>query len=100
VKLASGHLDSGPVAQAVESSGQANRVNISARTHQIIKDFVACESRGLVTAKDGRALEMYFAQELRAEVADPAVFVERYRLVFSEKPRVQPAVDSGTRAPS
>jgi class 3 adenylate cyclase len=81
------------LASRMESSGEANRVNLSARTHEFIKDFVDCESRGLVLTKDGRSLEMYFARELRAEVSDPAVFVERYRAAYSEEPRVCPVAE-------
>ncbi len=81
------------LASRMESAGEGNRVNISARTYESIKDFVDCEPRGLIATKDGRALEMYFARGLRAEVSDPAAFVERYRAAFSEEPHVCPAVE-------
>src|SRR6266404_3833124 len=45
----------------MESSGEANRINMSARTYSRVKDFFACEPRGQVTTKEGKAYDMYFA---------------------------------------
>jgi class 3 adenylate cyclase len=81
------------LASRMESGGGANRVNVSARTHESIKDFIDCEARGLVMTKDRRALEMFFARELRPELSDPAVFAARYRDAFSVEPRVHPSTE-------
>ncbi len=74
------------LASRMESSGEPDRVNVSGRTYEEIREFIDCESRGLVTTKDGRALEMHFVRELRANVADRDAFAKRYRTAFSEEP--------------
>ena len=45
----------------MESSGEANRINLSERTYSRVKDFFACEHRGKVLTKEKRELDMYFA---------------------------------------
>jgi class 3 adenylate cyclase len=82
------------LASRMESTGESERVNISARTHECIRDFIDCESRGLVATKDGRSFEMYFTRDLRGEVADPEEFARRYRAAFSEEPWGSPALFS------
>jgi class 3 adenylate cyclase len=49
-----------------ESSGHPNRVNISARTYELVRDHIHCDARGPVQTKEGRSLEMYFARSCRA----------------------------------
>ena len=56
-------------ASRLESSGEANQVNISQATYEQVKDFFVCEYRGKVTAKSKGAIDMYFAQGLRPELA-------------------------------
>ncbi|MBL8179857.1 MAG: hypothetical protein JNK48_34575, partial [Bryobacterales bacterium] len=56
------------VASRMESSGAADRVNLSARTYELVKEEIECEARGAVRTKDGRDLEMYFANGVKAGV--------------------------------
>lgn len=83
------------LASRMESSGESDRVNMSARTHECIREFIDCEPRGSVPTKDGRSFEMFFAGGLRAEVANPEKFAARYREAFSEEPHQMPALFAG-----
>lgn len=56
------------LASRMESSGAPNRVNLSARTYELVKDRIDCEARGPVRTKDGRDLEMYFANGVAQRV--------------------------------
>ncbi len=56
-------------ASRMESSGEAGRVNISQSTFDEIKDFFACQPRGMVEAKGKGALEMYFVSGIRPELS-------------------------------
>ncbi len=53
------------LASRMESSGAPDRVNLSARTFALVKDHIECEPRGPVRTKDGRDLEMFFANRAR-----------------------------------
>ena len=84
------------LASRMESSGAPDRVNLSARTHALVRDFIECESRGLVRTKDGRDLEMFFAQRMRLASAMgldkeflPA-YERQYQSVFGQAPRALP----------
>jgi adenylate cyclase len=76
----------------MESSGLANHINMSARTYSRVKDFFACESRGQVTTKEGKAYDMYFAKGILPKLIDdrtqspPPAFVRRYRIYFQKNP--------------
>jgi adenylate cyclase len=76
----------------MESSGAANRINLSERTHSRVKDFIACEHRGKVLTKDKREVDMYFADgilpELLGDSAEipPAAFLRRYHIYFQKQP--------------
>ena len=76
----------------MESSGEANRINMSARTYSRVKDFFACEARGQVTTKEGKAYDMYFAKGILPKLIDdrtqspPPAFVRRYRIYFQKNP--------------
>jgi adenylate cyclase len=76
----------------MESSGAENRINMSARTYSRVKDFFACEARGEVTTKEGKAYEMYFAKGILPKLIDdrtqspPPAFVRRYRIYFQKNP--------------
>jgi class 3 adenylate cyclase len=80
----------------MESSGAANRINLSERTHSRVKDFIACEHRGKVLTKEGRGVDMYFADGVLAELNDdpsqsPApAFLRRYRTYFQKVPPAFP----------
>ena len=76
----------------MESSGEANRINMSARSYSRVKDFFACEARGQVTTKEGKAYDMYFAKGILPKLIDdrtqspPPAFVRRYRIYFQKNP--------------
>ncbi len=81
----------------MESSGEANRINLSERTYARVKDFFACEHRGKIATKDKREFDMYFANGLQpALLGDsneipPAAFVRRYNVYFQKDPPDFPA---------
>lgn len=52
------------LASRMESSGVPGRVNLSAETYRRVKHVIECEPRGAVHTKDGRDLEMYFANRM------------------------------------
>ncbi|MEX2262267.1 MAG: adenylate/guanylate cyclase domain-containing protein [Bryobacteraceae bacterium] len=80
----------------MESSGAANRVNLSERTYSRVKDFFACEPRGKVLTKDKRELDMFFVQgivpSLLAGAGEgiPPAFLRRYRVYFQKNPPAFP----------
>jgi len=53
----------------MESSGAAGRINISSATYQQVKDFFDCEFRGKVQAKNKGAIDMYFVNSIKSELA-------------------------------
>jgi len=81
----------------MESSGEANRINLSERTYSRVKDFVACEPRGKVLTKDKREADMYFANGIVPGLLDtsgqmpPPAFVRRYNVYFQKDPPAFPA---------
>jgi len=81
----------------MESSGAANRINLSERTHSRVKDFFACEYRGKVLTKDKRELDMYFATGILPELlgdssqVPPSPFLRRYHVYFQHNPPSFPA---------
>jgi adenylate cyclase len=80
-----------------ESSGEANRINLSERTHARVKDFFACEHRGKIATKDKREFDMYFANGIQpgllngSDEVPPAGFVRRYNVYFQKDPPAFPA---------
>jgi class 3 adenylate cyclase/HAMP domain-containing protein len=81
----------------MESSGAANRINLSERTHSRVKDFIACEHRGKILTKDKRELDMYFANGILPELlgdgcqVPPPAFLRRYHVYFQKQPPSFPA---------
>jgi class 3 adenylate cyclase/HAMP domain-containing protein len=81
----------------MESSGAANRINLSERTYSRVKDFIICQSRGKLLTKDQREVEMYFADGILPELLDdpaeipPPAFLRRYRVYFQKTPPSFPA---------
>ncbi len=80
----------------MESSGEANRINLSERTYSRVKDFFDCEYRGKVITKEKRELDMYFANAIlpalvngSAEIPPPA-FARRYNVYFQKDPPAFP----------
>lgn len=58
-------------ASRMESSGEPGRINISASTHDLVKDFFACSYRGKVSAKNKGEIDMYFVDGLLPPLALP-----------------------------
>jgi adenylate cyclase len=56
-------------ASRMESSGVANRINISRATYERVKDFFDCEYRGAIAAKNKGEIEMYFVNRIRPELS-------------------------------
>ena len=89
----------------MESSGEANRINLSERTYSRVKDFFACEYRGKVLTKEKRELDMYFANGVLPTLVDgpgaiPPAFARRYNVYFQKDPPAFPALlaRTGTQA--
>ena len=82
--------DSVNFSSRMESSGASNRVNLSERTYARVKDFIRCTPRGRVKTKDGREVDMFFAdgvhQKLIGETTSgiPAAFARRYQIYFQQ----------------
>jgi class 3 adenylate cyclase len=80
----------------MESSSQANRINLSERTYSRVKDFFDCEYRGKVLTKEKRELDMYFANGILpallngSEAVPPPAFVKRYNIYFQKDPAAFP----------
>ncbi|RXH55305.1 Adenylate cyclase [Granulicella sibirica] len=76
----------------MESSGQANRINISERTYSRVKDFFDCSYRGKVLTKEKREYDMYFANGVLTKLigdsseTPPPAFVRRYHVYFQKAP--------------
>jgi class 3 adenylate cyclase len=86
-------------AARMESSGAADRVNLSQTTCFRVSDFIECEARGQVRIKEGREMEMHFALRPRAELLEgpvvngiPEAFRARYEEAFSMPPKSFPAL--------
>ncbi|NJL14892.1 MAG: adenylate/guanylate cyclase domain-containing protein, partial [Microscillaceae bacterium] len=58
------------IASRLESSGVVNRINISASTYELVKDFFVCQSRGLVNAKGKGEIPMYFVDAIQGELSE------------------------------
>ena len=84
------------MASRMESSGAPGRVNISSRTHELVRDFIDCEARGPVKTKEGREFEMYFAAGPRLQLVEgagagvPKEFRRLYEERFSSPLRAYP----------
>jgi class 3 adenylate cyclase/HAMP domain-containing protein len=83
--------DSVNFASRMESSGAANRINISGRTHSRVKDFFLCEPRGKVLTKDKKEVDMYFVNGLLPgllsdDATPPTAFLNRYQIYFEKEP--------------
>jgi len=52
-------------ASRMESSGEIGKVNISATTYELIKDFFDCDYRGKMPVKYKGDIEMYFVKSLK-----------------------------------
>jgi len=55
------------IASRMESSGEIGKVNISATTYELIKDFFRCQYRGKMPVKYKGDIEMYFVSGIKPE---------------------------------
>lgn len=60
------------IASRMESSGEVNRVNVSAQTKALAEQYFEFSHRGEVAAKNKGMLDMYFVEGFKAEYADPS----------------------------
>ena len=61
--------DSVNVASRMESACEAGRVNISAATYELVKDFFICESRGELEIKNRGKMDMYFLNKIHPDLS-------------------------------
>ncbi|MCK5102773.1 MAG: adenylate/guanylate cyclase domain-containing protein, partial [Cyclobacteriaceae bacterium] len=50
------------IASRMESNGEVGKVNISAVTHDLVKDHFECKYRGKIEAKNKGFIDMYFLE--------------------------------------
>ncbi len=62
------------IANRLESSGEAGRVNISSATYLLVKDSFKCQYRGKILAKNMGEVEMYFVEKEEKKQID----IEKY----------------------
>lgn len=72
------------IASRVESSGEANKINISGDTYELIKDFFNCTYRGQLPVKNRGEIDMYFVNGIHKELSIDAACISPNRL-FMEK---------------
>lgn len=79
-------------ASRVESSGEPNRIALSAQTYGRIKDFFDCEKRVKTHSKVAHKMELYFVNGFTHSLVEdnrqmpPEAFVRRYRGYFQKEP--------------
>ncbi|GAB4116042.1 MAG: hypothetical protein Fur0026_02600 [Sideroxydans sp.] len=79
-------------ASRVESSGEPNRIALSAQTYGRIKDFFECEKRVKTHSKVSHKMELYFVNGFTPSLVEdtrqmpPEAFVRRYRGYFQKEP--------------
>ncbi len=71
------------IASRMESSGEPGKINVSAFTYMLIRDYYECEYRGKVEAKGKGKIDMYFVykrkpekeEEIEAIINQPEVLI-------------------------
>jgi len=58
------------IASRMESSGEADRLNISAATYELVKEHCECEFRGKIYAKNVGDIDMYFVNSKMTALTD------------------------------
>ncbi len=58
------------VASRMESSGEADKVNVSGTTYDYIKEYFDCTYRGEIPAKNKGKISMYFVNRIRPEYSE------------------------------
>lgn len=56
-------------ASRAESAGEVGRINITATTYSLVRDFFDCEFRGRVAIKNRESIDMYFVRRIRPELS-------------------------------
>jgi hypothetical protein len=51
----------------METSGEPGKINISAYTYDLIKEFFVCEYRGKIDAKGKGEIDMYFVVDEKGQ---------------------------------
>lgn len=75
--------DSVNTASRMESSGEPGRVNISLATHELVKSYFVCESRGKIYAKRKGDMEMFFVNRIDPEFSkDEDGFIPNQKLLY------------------
>lgn len=83
-------------ASRVESSGEPNRIALSAQTYARIKDFFECEKRVKTHTKVDHKMDLYFVKGFTPNLVEdtkqmpPEAFVRRYRGYFQKEPPAFP----------
>jgi class 3 adenylate cyclase/HD superfamily phosphodiesterase len=57
-------------ASRMESSGKIGKINISASTHQLVKEFFDCEFRGKMPVKYKGDIAMYFVEGIKPDLCE------------------------------
>jgi len=57
-------------ASRMESSGKIEKINISASTHQLVKEFFDCEFRGKMPVKYKGDIAMYFVEGIKPDLCE------------------------------
>lgn len=73
------------LASRMESSGLAEKINISGDTYHFVKDFFECEYRGKIAAKNKGHIDMYLVNGIKKEFSTEeglpnSKFFEKMRL--------------------
>lgn len=58
------------IASRMESTGQAGEINVSETTHEMVKDYFACEYRGKLPVKYKGEIDMYFIKGILPELSE------------------------------
>jgi class 3 adenylate cyclase len=53
------------IAERLQSNGEVGKVNISRPTYDLVKDHFECTYRGVINAKHGQQVEMFFVEGLK-----------------------------------
>ena len=77
----------------VESTGAANRINLSDATHQRVREFFHCDARGPIRTKEDREYDMWFVEGIAPRLLQdrsepvPPLFAQQYEVYFGHPPR-------------
>ena len=58
------------IAERLQSNGAVGKVNISRTTYDLVKDHFVCTYRGVIEAKHGQQVEMFFVEGLKKTETD------------------------------